>query len=45
MWQVVTFESHDFAAEQVTTATGAIGLGVAEQPLGLDLTQFATPTT
>ena len=40
----VTFEAHDFATEQITTATGTIDLAVASRPVRLDLTQFATPS-
>lgn len=35
----VTFEAHDFVADQITTAAGAIGLLVAERPLRLELTR------
>ena len=35
-----TFEVHDFAAEQVTTASGAVDLVVAGRPLRLDLTSL-----
>jgi hypothetical protein len=32
-----TFEAHDFAAERVTTATGAIALVIGDRPLQFDL--------
>jgi hypothetical protein len=32
-----TFEAHDFAAERITTATGAIALVVGGRPLQFDL--------
>jgi len=40
----VSFEAHDFIAGTTTTATGAIGLVVADQRLQVDLTQFGTPS-
>jgi Uma2 family endonuclease len=36
-----TFEAHDFATGEVTTATGAIDLVVAGRPLRFDLTHLA----
>ena len=32
-----TFEAHDFAAERVTAATGAIALVIGDRPLQFDL--------
>jgi Uma2 family endonuclease len=40
----VSFEAHDFVSGQILTATGVIELVVADQPLRLDLTEFAVPT-
>ena len=41
----VTFEAHDFATEQFTTATARIELVVAGRPLLLDLSQLVGPAS